>query len=93
LAVTRRLAAEAADNNLVDPHLAAGIGRVKGRPKRGARIGNWQSGDLSERPIQAPPPATLTGERDRAMLRLLIGRGLRRGEAAALRWDTSSRRI
>jgi hypothetical protein len=41
LAAIRKLAIEAADNGLVNPALAAGIGRVKGVKRLGVRMGNW----------------------------------------------------
>src|SRR5271155_323281 len=39
----RKLAAEAADNGLIAPELAAGIGRVKSAKSVGIRTGNWLS--------------------------------------------------
>ncbi len=41
LAAVRRLAYEASDTGLLCPDLAAGIRRVKGAKRLGARIGNW----------------------------------------------------
>ena len=41
LSAIRKLATEAADNGLVDPHPAAGIARVKGITSGGRRTGNW----------------------------------------------------
>ena len=41
LSAIRALAMEAADNGLVDPHLAAGIARVKEVTSGGGRTGNW----------------------------------------------------
>jgi hypothetical protein len=41
LAAIRKLAAEAADNGLLDPVLAAGIGKVRGARQLGTRAGNW----------------------------------------------------
>src|SRR5713226_1692465 len=41
LAAIRRLAYEAADCGLLSPDLAAGIRRVKGVRRLGARVGNW----------------------------------------------------
>lgn len=45
LSALRRLAAEAADNGLLDPDIAAGIAKVKGTSGRGVRTGNWLSKD------------------------------------------------
>jgi site-specific recombinase XerC len=41
LAALRKLTAEAADNGLLDPVLAAGIGKVRGARQLGTRAGNW----------------------------------------------------
>jgi site-specific recombinase XerD len=82
LTTVRRLAAEAADNGLLAPELAAGIARVRGAKQQGARTGNWLTVDQAERLIHSPNTATLIGKRDRALLAVLIGCGLRRSEAS-----------
>src|ERR1700680_4839510 len=41
MSAIRKLAAEAADNGLLDPELAAGISRVKSVKSVGIRVGNW----------------------------------------------------
>ncbi|MBZ5626845.1 MAG: tyrosine-type recombinase/integrase [Acidobacteriia bacterium] len=84
LTAIRRLAAEAVDNGLIAPELAAGIARVKSAARLGTRMGNWLSKQQAEDLIAAPDQSTLTGKRDRAILGVLIGCGLRRSEAAAL---------
>ncbi|MGA2602023.1 MAG: site-specific integrase [Bryobacteraceae bacterium] len=43
MSAIRKLAVEAADNGLLDPELAAGIGRVKSVKSVGIRVGNWLS--------------------------------------------------
>jgi site-specific recombinase XerC len=80
LAAVRRLAHEAADTGLLSPELAAGIGRVKGAKRLGIRIGNW----LSKTLLAEPQGDSLRGKRDRAILALLIGCGLRRAELVGL---------
>jgi integrase len=80
----RRLAAEAADNSLMAPELAAGIGRVKGVKREGIRTGNWLTVHQAEKLINAPDTDTLKGKRDRALMAVLIGCGLRREETAVL---------
>jgi len=85
LAAVRRLAFEAADSGLLSPELAAGIQRVKGEKKLGVRLGNWLSVDQSRNLLQAPDVSTIGGKRDRAVLSLLLGCGLRRGEVSNLR--------
>jgi integrase len=84
LTAVRRLAAEAADNGLLDPSLALSIARVKGAKQQGTRTGNWLTIDQAERLINTPDTATLKGIRDRALLAVLIGCGLRRSEVSAL---------
>ena len=84
LSALRRLAAEAADNGLLDPDIAAGIAKVKGTSGQGVRTGNWLTKEQAETILRLPDVATLKGKRDRAILSLLIGCGLRRSEAAAL---------
>ena len=84
LAAVRRLAYEAADSGLLSPELAAGIRRVKGARRLGVRIGNWLSIDQSRTLLQMSSLETARGKRDRAILALLIGCGLRRAEVAGL---------
>jgi len=43
ITAVRKLAAEAADNGLLAPELAAGIARVKSAKSMGVRMGNWLS--------------------------------------------------
>jgi integrase len=85
LAAVRRLAYEAADTGLLSPELAAGIRRVKGAKRVGVRLGNWLTAQQSRTLLQGPDLQRLKGRRDKAILALLLGCGLRRGEVAALR--------
>ena len=84
LSAIRKLATEAEDNNLIDSSLANGIRAVKGLPFRGRRTGNWLTREEAQIWINAPDTKTLKGIRDRAILSILIGCGLRRAEAAIL---------
>src|SRR5258708_13333035 len=84
LAAVRRLAYEASDTGLLSPDLAAGIRRVKGAKRLGARIGNWLTVDQSRTLLGEPPSRSLRGKRERAILALLIGCGLRRAELVEL---------
>ena len=84
LAAVRRLAYEASDTGLLSPELAAGIRRVKGAKRLGVRIGNWLTVDQSRTLLNKPPSDSLRGKRDRAILALLIGCGLRRAEVVGL---------
>lgn len=84
ITAVRKLAVEAADNGLLAPELAAGISRVKGAKSKGVRVGNWLSLRQAQALLNAPDTTTKKGLRDRAMLAILLGCGLRRSEVAAL---------
>ncbi len=92
LSAIRRLADEAAESNMLSPELAIGIRRVKGVKRLGRRIGNWLSGDQAQDLLDSIPQNTLRGRRDAALIGLLLGCGLRRSEAVALRLDQIQRR-
>jgi len=80
----RKLANELADNGALPQDTAAAIGKVKGAKRKGVRIGNWLSASQAEDLILVPDAGRLKGKRDRALLSLLVGSGLRRAEAAGL---------
>jgi len=84
LAAVRRIAYEAADAGLLSPELAASIRRVKGVRRLGLRVGNWLTVEQGRRLLLAPTRDALRGQRNHAMLAMLIGCGLRRGELLAL---------
>jgi site-specific recombinase XerD len=84
LTAVRKLAQEAADNGLLDPERASAIGRVKGTPQKGRRLGNWLSREQASDLLKGCAGNTRKELRDRALLCLLVGCGLRRAEAAAL---------
>ena len=84
LTALRRLAFEAADNGLMSSEVASAIARVKGMKREGPRTGNWLTAKQAEDFINAPETGTVKGKRDRALLAVLIGCGLRRKEAASL---------
>jgi len=84
MSAIRKLATEAADNGLLAPAMADGIRRVKGVKSIGLRTGNWLSLRQAQALLSAPDATTLKGLRDRAILSVLVGCGLRRSEVASL---------
>jgi integrase len=84
ITAVRKLAVEASDNGMLAPELANGITRVKGVASKGVRLGNWLSVKQAQTLLNAPDIATTKGLRDRAILAVLLGCGLRRSEVAAL---------
>jgi integrase len=65
---------------------------VKGAKKLGCRLGNWLTVDQARRFWQLPDPGTLKGKRDRAILAVLLGCGLRRRELIELTVEHFHRR-
>jgi len=84
LSAIRRLAVEAADNDMVSDRTANGISRVPGVKQEGQRTGNWLTKGQAETLLNAPDTSTLKGKRDRAILGVLLGCGLRRQETVDL---------
>jgi site-specific recombinase XerD len=84
LTAIRKLAFEAADNGLIDPAAAEAIARVQGVRREGRRLGNWLTREQAQELLRTPDATTLKGLRDRALLAVLLGCGLRRQEAAGL---------
>ena len=84
LSAVRKLAMEAADNGFMPPEQAAAISRVKGAKQAGTRTGHWLTREQAESLLGCTNPATLRGIRDRALLAVLIGCGLRCREMTLL---------
>ena len=84
ITAVRKLAVEAADNGLLAPEQAAGTTRIKGVRVKGVRVGNWLSLQQSQTLLNTPDVSTKRGLRDRVMLAILLGCGLRRRVTRAL---------
>ena len=84
LTAIRKLAQELADNGVIDHSMAQAIGRVEGVRKEGKRLGNWLTQAQAQQMLTLPDVSTVKGLRDRAILAVLLGCGLRREECAAL---------
>lgn len=84
LSAIRKLAREASDNGAIPEQIANGIKAVKGIKQEGTRAGNWLTKEQAQDLLDAPNVKTLKGLRDRALLAVLMGCGLRRQEAAQL---------
>ena len=92
LSAIRRLALEAADNQIMSPDIAAGIGRAKGARRAGVRLGQWLTAAQAESLLSLPHLSTAKGIRDYAILALLLTAGLRRSELAMLSWQQMQQR-
>jgi site-specific recombinase XerC len=84
LAAVRRLAQEAGDNGLLDASVASAISKVHGIRLHGVRIGKRLNAARARQLLGIPDSDSVRGKRDRAVLAVLIGCGLRRAEIAAV---------
>lgn len=81
LAALKLLSREAELRGLLDPQTLHAIERVKSQPVRGQKLGNWTDADGIEALI-----AACTDSRERALIAIMCGCGLRRSEVAGLDW-------
>lgn len=84
LTAIRKLATELADNGVIDHSTAQAVSRVEGVRKEGKRLGNWLTKEQAQKLLQLSNVETIKGLRDRAILAVLLGCGLRREECATL---------
>jgi site-specific recombinase XerD len=66
--------------------------RNKGAKRIGVRLGNWLSAEQAKALVQAPNVAAMHGKRDRAIISILVGCGLRRSEVAELKIEDIQQR-
>lgn len=84
LCAIRKLALEAGDNGYLDPNVAAAIGRVPNVSHSGRKVGQWLSKEETEKLLGLPDTTMLIGLRDKALLSVMAGAGLRRAEVVSL---------
>lgn len=65
---------------------------MKGVRRIGVRLGNWLTPEQGRRLLEATTPASPREVRDQAMVAMLIGCGLRRGELLALQLESIQQR-
>ena len=92
LSAIKILVSELGERILLDRTTVESVMSIKGVKRLGVRAGNWLTIEQVRRVIDMPDARTLVGQRDRALLAVLIGCGLRRSEAAGLTWDKVVRR-
>jgi integrase len=89
LSAIRKLAAEAAENGLLDRSAAQGMVSLKGVRQSGARAGNWLTREQARDLLAQPDLDTMEGKRDRAILAVLLGCALCAG-ASSRGWSTGT---
>ena len=87
LSAIRKLAREAAHYGLLDSETAAGVEQVHNVRQTGVSSGNWLTLPQAQKLILAPDVSKLKGIRDRAILAILVGCGLRHEEATRLTFE------
>ena len=87
LSAIRKLAQESADRGLMEEARAGRIESVAGVQRQGKRLGNWLTLPQLKELLATPPPTTPNrGMRDRTALWIMGACGLRREEAAGLKY-------
>jgi len=84
LAVIRKMARETAYSGAVPYEVVLGIEKTRGVKQLGRRLGNWLTTEQAQALINTPDIKKLKGIRDRMIIALLLGAGLRREELSRL---------
>lgn len=84
LSALRRMLRELSDNELLDAVQAERLAKIKGISQKGKKSGQWLTRDQAQALLLAPDSSSLAGHRDRAILAVMLGCGLRRSEIVAL---------
>lgn len=87
LSAIRKLVQEGEDNGMISSVEAGSVMRVKGIEKHGIRTGNWLTPKQAQDLLDSPNLKTLKGLRDRAILAIFLGAGLRRSEVKNLTFE------
>lgn len=91
LSAIKRLANQSAENNWLTWHSARAIESIPAKKIRGSHTGNWLTLEQAKA-LLALPDTSMSGLRDRAVLALLVGCGLRRDELSRLEYDQVQQR-
>lgn len=83
---------EAEARNLLDRTTAQSIYSLSAGKRKGVRAGNWLTEEEADRLINSPRIGSTNWLRDRALLALMVGCGLRRAEVSRLSWDRLQQR-
>lgn len=92
LSAIRKLAREAAYTGAAPYEVVMGIEKTKGIKRLGVRLGNWLNIDQAQKLLNTPDILTTKGIRDRMILTLLLGAGLRREELVRLKLEDVQQR-
>jgi len=84
LSAVRKLVGETQRNGIIDAEEAANLAGVPNLSQKGTRLGNWLTRDQAKELLTVPDRSKIKGERDYAILALLLGCALRRQELASL---------
>jgi len=84
LSAVRRMVTEARRNGLLSLEDAAPLTDIPNIRQQGTRLGNWLTRDQARELLAVPDRTTRKGQRDYAILALLVGCALRRAELASL---------
>jgi integrase len=87
LSAVRKLIGEAQRNGIIDAEEAANLAGVPNLSQKGTRLGNWLTREQAKELLRVPDRSKIKGERDYAILALLLGCALRRQELASLDVD------
>jgi integrase len=88
LTVVKKIAHEAIAQNVIDEKIASGLLQVKGLSIKGSgRGGQPLSESEAQKLLDQPDKTKLSGIRDQALIAVMLGSGLRRGELVKLTFE------